>query len=163
MLRKILTALLILYVALILPASALAQSSYSFGVPLESVDVSWNSDGSEALQYAITFVNQSGAAPIDFVDVGMPNSNFDMSTVTADVNGHNVSVSQSGYQGSGSGFSVVMGAQRFNLVSAVWFMWMSARSPAFSIPIPTIAPMPVPTLLPRISIRNMWWVTRISR
>ena len=111
MLRKILTALLILYVALILPASALAQSSYSFGVPLESVDVSWNSDGSEALQYAITFVNQSGAAPIDFVDVGMPNSNFDMSTVTADVNGHNVSVSQSGYQGSGSGFSVVMGAQ----------------------------------------------------
>ncbi len=111
MLRKILTSLFILYIALILPASALAQSSYSFGVPLESVDVYWNSDGTEALQYAITFVNQSGAHPIDYVDVGMPNANFDMSTVTADVNGHNVSVDQSGYQGSGSGFSVVMGAQ----------------------------------------------------
>jgi hypothetical protein len=111
MLRKILTSLLILYVALILPASALAQSSYSFGVPLESVDVYWNSDGTEALQYAFTFVNQSGAHPIDYVDVGMPNSNFDMNTVTADVNGHNVSVDQSQYQGNGSGFSVVMGDQ----------------------------------------------------
>jgi hypothetical protein len=43
------------------------------------------------------------------VDVGMPNSNFDMSTVTADVSGKKVDVSQSDYQGSGSGFSVVMG------------------------------------------------------
>jgi hypothetical protein len=111
MLRKFLTALLILYVALILPASALAQDSYSFGVPREVVDVYWNSDGTESLKYSFTFVNQSGAHPIDFVDVGMPNSNFDMNTVSANVDGHDVSVSQSDYQGSGSGFSVVMGSQ----------------------------------------------------
>jgi len=111
MLRKILTALLICYSALVLPASALADTSYSFGVPRELVDVSWNANGSESLEYTINFTNQAGAHPIDFVDMGMPNSNFDMGTVTADVNGTRVDVSQSDYQGSGSGFSVVMGSQ----------------------------------------------------
>ncbi len=75
----------------------------------EVVDVSWNSDGSESIAYAFTFTNQPGAHVIDFVDVGMPNSNFDMSTASADVNGNPVAVSQSDYQGSGSGFAVVLG------------------------------------------------------
>ena len=109
MLRKVLTSLLILYLAFVLPASALAQSSYSFSVPREVVDVYWNTDGTESVQYTFDFANQPGAHPIDYVDVGMPNSSFDMSTVTADVNGQSVDVSQSDYQGSGSGFSVVLG------------------------------------------------------
>ncbi len=111
MLRKLLISIFILLSALALPASALAQSSYLFSVPKESVDVFWNADGTESIEYTFDFVNQAEAHPIDFVDVGMPNSNFDMSTVTADVNGQNVSVSSSDYQGSGSGFSVVMGGQ----------------------------------------------------
>jgi len=111
MLRKFLTSFFILLVALMLPASALAQQSYQFSVDKELVDVYWNADGSESLQYTFNFTNQSGAHPIDYVDVGMPNSNFDMSTVSADVNGNTVDVSQGDYQGSGSGFSVVMGSQ----------------------------------------------------
>jgi hypothetical protein len=47
---------------------------------------------------------------IDYVDVGMPNGNFDMNTASADANGHSLTVSQSDYQGNGSGFSVVMGS-----------------------------------------------------
>jgi len=43
--------------------------------------------------------------------MGMPNGNFDTSTVSADVNGVSEDTSTSDYQGSGSGFSVVMGAQ----------------------------------------------------
>ena len=111
MLRKLLTILYILFLALLLPASALAQQSYQFSVDKELVNVYWNADGSESIDYVFNFTNQPGAHPIDYVDVGMPNSNFDMSTVTADVNGHSVDVSQSDYQGSGSGFSVVMGSQ----------------------------------------------------
>ena len=106
-------ALLLAFLLLIASATnAAAQSaSYLFSVPKESVNVYWNADGTESLDYVINFVNQPGAHPIDFVDVGMPNSNFEMSTVTADVGGQSVDVSQSDYQGSGSGFSVVMGSQ----------------------------------------------------
>jgi hypothetical protein len=93
---------------LALPTAALAQE-YLFKVDKELVDVTWNADGSESIAYAFTFTNQPGAHPIDFVDVGMPNSNFDMNTASADVDGNQVGVSQSDYQGSGSGFSVVLG------------------------------------------------------
>ena len=76
------------------------------------MDVYWNTNGNESIEYTFNFINQPGAHPIDYVDVGMPNSNFDMSTVSlAEVNGHKVSVSESDYQGSGSGFAVVMGSQ----------------------------------------------------
>ena len=107
-------ALLLAFLLLIASATnaaAQSSSSYLFSVPKESVNVYWNADGTESLDYVFNFVNQPDAHPIDFVDVGMPNSNFDMSTVTADVGGQSVDVSQSDYQGSGSGFSVVMGSQ----------------------------------------------------
>lgn len=110
MLRRLFLSFFAVLLTLALSASALAQGSYYFAVEKELVDVYWNADGSESLEYTFNFVNQPGAHPIDFVDVGMPNSNFDMGTVTADVNGKSVNVSQSDYQGSGSGFSVVMGA-----------------------------------------------------
>ncbi|HUH99115.1 MAG TPA: hypothetical protein VLZ89_17275 [Anaerolineales bacterium] len=109
--RKLLTWLFILFLAVCLPASALAQQSYQFSVDKELVDAYWNADGSESVEYTFNFTNQPGAHPIDYVDVGMPNNNFDMSTVTADVNGSSLSVSQSDYQGNGSGFAVVMGSQ----------------------------------------------------
>ena len=106
--RRLFASLIALLVALALPASVLAQE-YRFAVPKEVVDVTWNSDGTEAIEYTFTFAPQPGSHSIDFVDVGMPNSNFDMSTASADVNGAPVSVSQSDYQGSGSGFAVVLG------------------------------------------------------
>ena len=92
-----------------LASRVFAQAAYLFSVDKELVDVSWNADGSEAIEYTFVFTNQTGAHPIDFVDVGMPNGNFDMSSATADVNGQSVSVSQSDYQGNGSGFAVVLG------------------------------------------------------
>ncbi len=109
MLRRISIFLFIFWIGLALPASALAQGSYLFSVDKEVVNVYWNADGTESLEYTFNFTNQPGAHPIDFVDVGMPNGSFNMSTVTADVNGNNVDVSQSDYQGNGSGFAVVMG------------------------------------------------------
>ncbi len=107
--RRLFASLIALLVALALPASVLAQE-YRFSVDKEVVDVTWNSEGTEAIEYTFTFTPQPGSHAIDFVDVGMPNSNFDMSTASADVNGTPVSVSQSDYQGSGSGFAVVLGS-----------------------------------------------------
>ena len=111
MLRRSLISLFIILIALALPAGALAQDTYLFSVNKEVVHVYWNSDGTMSLDYTWVFTNQPGAHPIDFVDVGMPNYNFQTNTITADVDGTPVSISSSDYQGSGSGFAIVMGAK----------------------------------------------------
>ncbi len=82
---------------------------YYFQVNKEVVHVYWNSDGSQSLDYTWIFTNEPNAHPIDFVDVGMPNYNFDTSTINADVDGVPVSISSSDYQGNDSGFAIVMG------------------------------------------------------
>jgi hypothetical protein len=102
-----LCALIIMMFAMV---SSVAAQSYSFNVVQETVQVYWNNDGTMALDYTFTFSNDPDGHVIDYVDVAMPNSNFDMSTAAADANGHSLEVSQSDYQGSGSGFSVVMGS-----------------------------------------------------
>ncbi|MGW8250250.1 MAG: hypothetical protein ACWGO1_06380, partial [Anaerolineales bacterium] len=83
--RKKLLILLALAV-LLLPVSVLAQG-YSFSVPESTVDIFWNSDGTQSLLYEWVFRNDAGAAPIDFVDVGLPNDSFDLSSITAEVDG----------------------------------------------------------------------------
>jgi len=90
--------------------SALAQSYY-FRVDELTADVYINEDGSMSIQYDMLFTNAPGAHEIDFVDIGMPNGNFSMSGIEATANNVPVDVSRSDYQGSGSGFAVVMGSQ----------------------------------------------------
>jgi hypothetical protein len=88
--------------------TGVSAQSYSFSLDKEVVNAYWNSDGTLALDYQLTFTNSPGGHVIDFVDVGMPNGNY--SGTSADVGGNAVSIS-SDYQGQGSyGFSVDMGA-----------------------------------------------------
>jgi hypothetical protein len=108
MLRRLLTSLFALILALSLVSSAAAQS-YTFRLDREVVDVFWNADGTMAIEYVFTFTNNPGGHVIDFVDVGTPNSSYDGGSLAADVNGNPVSIS-SDYQGSGSGFAVDMGS-----------------------------------------------------
>lgn len=108
--RRILVGMLILILMLGVVSSVSAQGEqYYFEVNKTEVHVYWNSDGSMSLDYTWVFTNQPGAHPIDYVDVGMPGYDYSISSVTADVDGVPVSVSQSDYAGSGSGFAVVMG------------------------------------------------------
>jgi hypothetical protein len=109
MLRRLRVSIFVLILALLLPGTALAQD-YLFAVDSATVDVYWNADGTSWIEYNYHFVNQPGAHAIDFVDVGMPVSSFDASAITADVDGRPVSVSAGDYQGSGSGFAVVLGS-----------------------------------------------------
>ena len=53
--RRLLAAY-ITFVLLFLPASALAQNYY-FQLPQMSVDVYWNADGTESLNYTFVFQN----------------------------------------------------------------------------------------------------------
>lgn len=109
MMRRILTGLCVLFLMLGLTSSVLAQE-YFFEVPQETVHVYWNENGSLSLDYTFVFANQAGAHVIDFVDIGLPNSSYDFSSISADVNGNPVSISRD-YQGSGgSGVAVDLGA-----------------------------------------------------
>ena len=108
MLRRILITILVLLLAALLTVQAAAQS-YFFSMDKEEVEVYWNSDGTMALDYMLTFTNKPGGHPIEFVDVGMPNDSFDFSSIRADINGNPLSVSRD-FQGTGgSGFAVEMG------------------------------------------------------
>ena len=73
--------LLTILVLIISPAPAVAQN-YSFEVPVQEVSVYIQSDGTLSLDYLITFNNDAGADPIDIVDIGMPNEDYVLSSVT---------------------------------------------------------------------------------
>ncbi len=124
-----LLASFVLIVLMFTMVSSVAAQSYTFNLVQEIVNVYWNSDGTMALDYVFTFVNDPGGHVIDFVDVGMPNGNFPSvyssyptaapvpgqppepyTGIYADVNGQPVSLS-SDFQGDGPyGFAVDMGA-----------------------------------------------------
>ncbi len=78
---------------------AVAQS-YSFQLLEEIVHAYWNADGSLSLDYTFHFVNDPGAHPIDFVDVGLPNDRYDFGSISAWVNGQPVKITRD-YQGEG--------------------------------------------------------------
>ena len=103
----LLLALVLLFGTVI---SASAQNSYSFQLTSEVVHVYLNEDGSMALDYVFNFKNDPTAHTIDFVDLGLPNSDYDFGSITADVGGKPINVSASGYQGSGSGVALELGA-----------------------------------------------------
>ncbi len=78
--------LLIALILLVSPSTALAQN-YSFEVPVQNVSVFVNSDGTLSLDYAITFANEPNADPIDIVDVGMPNYDYELYSISATIDG----------------------------------------------------------------------------
>jgi len=111
--RRLVSLVLLLGLLLALPARAAAKSDYSFSLDKEVVQVYWNADGTESLDYNLTFTCSPNGHTIDYVDMGMPNHHFDISTVSADVTAdmetaYPVPVSTSDYQGSGAGFAVQM-------------------------------------------------------
>lgn len=76
--------------AVALPIAAFAQS-YSFSLPQQFIDVYWNEDGTSSIDYVFIFVNDPSGPTIEFVDIGVPNSNYDLGSVVAFANGVEVS------------------------------------------------------------------------
>lgn len=72
--------------ALFLPGTALAQT-YTYSLPQQFIDVYWNADGTSSIDYVFIFVNDPSGPTIEYVDVGVPNSNYDMNSVVAYANG----------------------------------------------------------------------------
>lgn len=100
-LRRWTFLLLIAVLLLLAPATARAQN-YSFSLDRETVDVYWNEDGSASIEYVFVFTNDPGASPIDFIDVGLPNDNYSLSSISATVDGNPVfDIQESPYVDSG--------------------------------------------------------------
>lgn len=86
--RKIQTFIVVILALLLLVRAAPVQAQdYSFQVSRQTVILYVNSDGTISLDYTITFNNNPGAAVIDIVDIGMPNSLYSRSSISAEING----------------------------------------------------------------------------
>ncbi|MBA3073583.1 MAG: hypothetical protein FP831_08300 [Anaerolineae bacterium] len=68
-------------------ASPVYAQDYRFQVPEQAVVVSVNNDGSINIAYTMTFLNDSGAHAIDIVDIGLPNYDYELRNITAEVDG----------------------------------------------------------------------------
>ncbi len=110
-----LSIFLVMSLIIFLYGTVQAQA-YTFNIIQETVNVYWNDDGTASIDYVIEFSNDANGHVIDYVDLGLPNPDFDESSITADVNGVRVSdISRSGFQGSGpdvvSGVAIGLGSQ----------------------------------------------------
>lgn len=78
---------LIIAMMLGLSIQPVQAQNLSFEVPKQEVVVFVNSDGSISLDYTITFKNLPGRDAIDIVDIGLPNKNYDLKSISAEING----------------------------------------------------------------------------
>jgi hypothetical protein len=114
--RRLLFSFVIIIAILLLVSSPATAQDYSFQLPKLTVDAYWNSDGTLSLDYTYAFINNPSGHIIDYVDLGLPNSNYSDSNITASVNGNPVyDISSSGFQGQGSsGVAIGLGQYAIN-------------------------------------------------
>jgi hypothetical protein len=90
--RKVYPFLAFMLVLLLAFQAAPVQAqNLSFQVPQQTIQAIVNSDGTLSLDYTIVFANSSSGDPIDIVDIGMPNYDYQISSMTAEINGKSIS------------------------------------------------------------------------
>jgi hypothetical protein len=87
--KSVALAALMLVVALTLTilSPVVQAQDYRFNLAENRVHLYINGDGTVQIVYDLTFVNDPSAHPIDVVDVGMPNSTYNLSEIQASING----------------------------------------------------------------------------
>lgn len=82
---KLLTIFLVFLLAIITPATVHGQD-YSFEVSDYEVEAYLEADGSLTLYYFMVFQNDPDGAPIDFIDLGLPNATYDYKNISGTIN-----------------------------------------------------------------------------
>lgn len=89
--RPVAGLVLVLLIALVgiggLATRAAHAQTYRFGVPQTRMQVFIDTNAQARIVYDMTFANDPNASPIDIVDIGMPNEDYDIRTITADLDG----------------------------------------------------------------------------
>ena len=75
--------LLLIVVTSLITMNVASAQDYYFRLPQETVNVFWNDDGTESLDYVFVFDNDPSAGPIEYVDLSLPNSHFDVNSIHA--------------------------------------------------------------------------------
>jgi hypothetical protein len=87
MTRKITFLSVIILVLVLSLSGSVNAASYSFILDRMVANVFIDQNGVMSIDYTFDFSNDPGASPIDYVDVGMPNTSYDMGSIDATVNG----------------------------------------------------------------------------
>lgn len=88
---KKITASIVLFLFLFLTIlQPVAAQTYLFQVDQAIVDAYYQEDGSLSILYQYVFSNDPSASPIDYVDIGLPNGTFSISSVSASVDGKTI-------------------------------------------------------------------------
>ncbi len=87
---KIIVVIVFIASLLSLPSFHALAQDYSFSLDEETVHVYWNADGTLSIDYVFVFTNDAGASPIDFVDVGFPNNNYNIANISAEIDGQTI-------------------------------------------------------------------------
>ena len=82
---------LLLFVLLMVNLQPVIAQTYRFQVERATADVFVNEDGTVSIEYTYLFRNSPNADPIDVVDIGMPTRDYDLNSVSAQINGQPVS------------------------------------------------------------------------
>jgi hypothetical protein len=99
--KRLISIFILVALCISLTGAAFAQSYY-FQVPQLTIDVFWNEDGTLSADYTFVFINDA-SGPIEYVDLGLPNNNFDESSITASADGNPINyISSSEFEGEGS-------------------------------------------------------------
>jgi len=81
---------IILSLLLVFSAPVFGQS-YSYTVDQEIAEVYWEEDGSARILYMVVFTNDASGPPMEFVDIGTPNDDYNLGTMSATINNHPIS------------------------------------------------------------------------
>ena len=79
--------LMILFLLVVFVAPTQAAQGYSFRVPELRMQVFIQPDASARIVYDITFTNIALSQPIDIVDIGTPHGDYDISNMSASIDG----------------------------------------------------------------------------
>ena len=81
---------IILSLLLVFSAPVFGQS-YSHTVDQEIAEVYWEEDGSARILYNLVFTNDASGPLMEFVDIGTPNNNYNLGTMSATINNRPIS------------------------------------------------------------------------
>jgi len=85
--RKTLFLILTVVILLVPSIQPVFAQAYSFSVDMLDVHVYMNEDGKADLDYTMVFTNNPGAHLIEYVDIGMPTTDYSLLDISASING----------------------------------------------------------------------------
>jgi len=88
---KIFWITVILTSLLIFVSAPVFGQSYSYTLNQEIAEVYWESDGSARILYMLVFTNDASGPPIEYVDIGTPNNNYNLNYMSATIDNKPIS------------------------------------------------------------------------